>query len=86
MHSEDSGDSWSIIHTLIFFEHESDESNESFLLVYDIAAMRSVSLRLQSLNQKTLTEYHRFITESFTRICFLIFLFDFRLIYILISV
>ena len=29
------------------------------------AALRSVSLRLQSLNQKTLTEYHGFITESF---------------------
>ena len=38
--------------------------------------MRSVSLRLQSLNQKTLTEYHRFITESFTRIRFW-FSFDF---------
>ena len=40
-----------------------------------IAALRSVSLRLQSLNQKTLTEHHGFSTESFTRIRFLIFYF-----------
>ena len=37
--------------------------------------MRSVSLRLQSLNQKTLTDYHGCpTTESFTRIRFLIYL------------
>ena len=37
--------------------------------------MRSVSLRLQSLNQKTLTDDHGCpITESFTRIRFLIYL------------
>ena len=38
-----------------------------------IAAWRSVSLRLQSLNQKTLTEYHRFFFGVFSRIRFLIF-------------
>ena len=38
------------------------------------AAMRSVSLRLQSLNQKTLTDYHGCpTTESFSRIRFLIY-------------
>ena len=45
------------------------------------AALRSVSLRLQSLNQKTLTEY-RIYYGVFSRICFLIF----SLIYILIFV
>ena len=35
-----------------------------------------MSLRLQGLNQKTLTDYHR-CNGVFSRICFLIFLFDF---------
>ena len=47
------------------------------------AALRSVSLRLQSLNQKTLTEY-RIYYGVFSRICFFDFFFDlyfdFRLI------
>ena len=41
------------------------------------AAMRSVSLRLQSLNQKTLTEYHGFLRSLFTDLFFDLY-FDFR--------
>ncbi|WP_298642394.1 hypothetical protein, partial [uncultured Prevotella sp.] len=37
----------------------------------------SVSLRLQSLNQKTLTEYHRFFSESLHGFVFWIFSFGF---------
>ena len=47
--------------------------HSSFLIL--IAALRSVSLRLQSLNQKTLTEYHRFFRSLFTDPFFLIFSF-----------
>ena len=40
--------------------------------------MRSVSLRLQSLNQKTLTDYHRcngvFFTDPFFDFFFLIYI------------
>ena len=36
-----------------------------FLHLNGLAALRSVSLRQQSLNQKTLTEYHGFFSESF---------------------
>ena len=45
-----------------------------------LAALRSVSLRLQSLNQKTLTEYHR-CNGVFSRIRFDLS-FDFLLILI----
>ena len=62
------------IHTVTFLSFRAYNTDNQLItdthIVYDIAAMRSVSLRLQSLNQKTLTEYHRFITESFTRIRF----------------
>ena len=58
--------------------------HSSFFIL--IAAWRSVSLRLQSLNQKTLTDYHWFITESLHGSVFWFFLFDlnfdFRLIWI----
>ena len=54
----------------------------SFLHSNWLAALRSVSLRLQSLNQKTLTDYHWcngvFYTDSF--------FWFFRLIYILIFI
>ena len=50
------------------------------------AAWRSVSLRLQSLNQKTLTEYHRFISESFHGSFFWLFLFDFFFDFLLILI
>ena len=59
-----------------------------FLILHSnwLAAWRSVSLRLQSLNQKTLTDYHGFITESLHGSVFWFFLFDlyfdFRLIWI----
>ena len=51
-------------------------------LLIRFAALRSVSLRLQSLNQKTLTEYHWFITESLHGSVFWFFLFDFLLTWI----
>ena len=44
-----------------------------FLHLNGLAALRSVSLRLQSLNQKTLTEY-RIFYGVFSRICFLIYI------------
>ena len=65
------------------FCRSSDVVSPFFIL---IAALRSVSLRLQSLNQKTLTDYHWFITESLHGSVFWFFLFDlyfdFRLIWI----
>ena len=61
-------------------------SRQFFIL---IAALRPVSLRLQSLKSKNAHGYHsKFATESFTQIRFLIFVFrfdlysDFRLILI----
>ena len=53
--------------------------HSSFFIL--IAALRSVSLRLQSLNQKTLTEY-RIFSESFHGFVFWFFLFDFLLTWI----
>ena len=63
----------SFLHSIILNRPTAD--NSSFFIL--IAALRSVSLRLQSLNQKTLTEYHRFfrslLTDSFFDFFFLIF-------------
>ena len=67
----------SFLHSIILNRPTADNSSlafppaaeRCFFILHSsffIAALRSVSLRLQSLNQKTLTEYHRFFSESFS--------------------
>ena len=77
----------SFLHSIILNRPTADNSSLAFPSAAELrffilhsnwfAALRSVSLRLQSLNQKTLTEYHRFfrslLTDSFFDFFFLIF-------------
>ena len=69
------------IHAVTFLSFRAYNTDNQLItdtqIVYDIAAMRSVSLRLQSLNQKTLTEYH-----DLSRSLLHGFVFDFLLILI----
>ena len=78
----------SFLHSIILNRPTADNSSLAFPSAAErcffilIAALHSVSLRLQRLNQKTLTEYHRFFSESFHGFVFWFFLFDFLLTWI----